>query len=157
MSTNLIKLILGCLLLNLVQVMESTPIAAQTLTPEVMGSISTVHQVATVKLNLLTAQQHSRSRRIQFARNANSAVLENSVVRGTRDIYLLGARARQKMTVSISSVEDNAVFDIIAPNQKTIKQEAKSWSFVLPATGDYRIIVGGTRGNATYRLRVEIN
>jgi hypothetical protein len=77
-------------------------------------------------------------------------------VRGTRDIYLLGAKAGQKMTVSITSLENNAVFDIIAPNLKIIKQEGTSWSTKLSATGDYRIVVGGTRGNATYKLRVQI-
>jgi small-conductance mechanosensitive channel len=60
------------------------------------------------------------------------------------------------MTVSITSVEKNAVFDIIAPNQKMIKQEATNWSAKLPTNGEYRIVVGGTRGNATYKLRVEI-
>lgn len=103
----------------------------------------------------LIAQQN-RTRRIQFARGTSSAVVEDAVVRGTRDTYLLGARARQRMTVNISSVEQNAVFDVVAPNGRVIKQEATSFSGALPVNGDYRIVVGGTRGNATYRLQVSI-
>jgi hypothetical protein len=139
-----IKLILGLLLLNVVQLAVPTPTTARTSTLELAKEAT-----------LLIAQQ-SRTQRIRFARGANSAVVEDAVVRGTRDIYLLGARAGQKMTVSITSVEKNAVFDIIAPNQKMLKQEATNWSAKLPTNGDYRIVVGGTRGNATYKLRVEI-
>ncbi len=34
--------------------------------------------------------------------------------------------------------------------------EATQSSLKLPATGNYEIIVGGTRGNATYKLNVKI-
>lgn len=151
-----LRLLLGFLLLNSFQIVAPTPSTARTSTHELTTGASTVSEVATVKSMLLIAQQSPRPRRIQFARGAKSAVVENSVVRATRDTYLLGAKSGQTMTVSITSLENNAVFDIIAPNQRTIKQEGTSWSTKLPATGDYRIVVGGTRGNATYKLRVEI-
>ena len=109
-----------------------------------------------MKPTLISVQPSSRTRRIRFTRSTSSAVVEDAVVRGTRDIYLLSAKAGQTMTVSITSLENNAVFGIVAPNQKLIKQEATSWSTKLSKTGDYRIVVGGTRGNATYKLRVEI-
>jgi uncharacterized membrane protein len=150
-----VKLILGLLLLNVVQLAVPTPTTARTSTVELTNKTTPVGEVAIVKPTLLIAQQ-SRTQRIRFARGASSAVVEDAVVRGTRDIYLLSARAGQKMTVSITSVEKNAVFDIIAPNQKMIKQEATNWSAKLPTNGEYRIVVGGTRGNATYKLRVEI-
>jgi hypothetical protein len=151
----LFRLILGLLLLNLVQVAASTPIKAQPLTVEISREDSPVGEITTVKPTLVIAQQ-SRTRRVRFARGASSAVVEDAVVRGTRDTYLLGAKAGQKMTINITSVENNAVFDIISPQQKILKQEATRWSTQLSATGDYRIVVGGTRGNATYKLRVEI-
>ncbi len=149
------RLILGLLLLNVVQLAASTPTTAQPWTGEPARVNSNVSEITTVKPTLLIAQQ-SRTRRIQFARGASSAVVKDAVVRGTRDTYLVGAKAGQKMTVTITSVENNAVFDIISPKQKLIKPEAISWSSKLSATGDYRIVVGGTRGNATYKLRVEI-
>jgi hypothetical protein len=104
----------------------------------------------------LLLAQNVRTRRINFARGRSSAVVENAVVRGERDVYLLNAKARQKMTVSITSLEKNAVFDITSPNGKTLRQEATSWSGALPATGQYKIVVGGTRGNASYKLQVGI-
>lgn len=65
------------------------------------------------------------------------------------------------MSIRIMSLEDNAVFDVVAPPNKlgqrrTLKQEAVTWSNTLPETGDYQIVVGSTRGNASYRLQVTI-
>ncbi len=65
------------------------------------------------------------------------------------------------MSVRIVSLEDNAVFDVVAPPngaeaRQTLKQEAVTWSSTLPETGDYQIVVGTTRGNANYRLQVTI-
>lgn len=115
----------------------------------------TVQNGAVGKPRFLIAQQ-SRTRRIQFPRGAVGTVVENSVVRGDRDIYLLRAQRRQTMTLKITSLEQNAVFDIKAPNGEYLKQGVTSWNGVLPRTGDYSIIVGGTRGNATYALDVTI-
>jgi len=115
----------------------------------------TIRNRATANPQFLIAQQN-RTRRIEFARGTNSATVEDAVVRGTRDTYLVNARAGQTMTVSITSTEENAVFDIIAPNRRTLKQEATSFTGKLPARGDYRIVVGGRRGNATYNLQVTI-
>lgn len=124
------------------------------LTKTIMGN-STLQDRATVESTLLIAQR-SRIERIRFARGANSATVETAVVRGTTDTYLVSANKRQTMTVSITSLEKNAVFDIQGPKGRLLKQEGTSWSGVLPSTGDYRIVVSGTRGNATYRLRVTV-
>ncbi|MEA5536914.1 hypothetical protein [Crocosphaera sp. XPORK-15E] len=101
--------------------------------------------------------QSNRTRRIQFDRGATSKTVKDSVVRGTRDIYLVGASAQQTMKISLSSLENNAVFDLVTPQGTVIKKEVTSVNLVLPLNGDYKIIVGGTRGNATYQLYVEIN
>lgn len=105
--------------------------------------------------------QQSRVRRIRFAPGAVSATIEDAVVRGTRDTYLVGASQGQTMTIKIASLESNAVFELKAPPNKvgqrrTLKPEAIRWTGVLPQTGDYQIIVGGTRGNASYKLQVTI-
>lgn len=94
--------------------------------------------------------------RVKFASGANSTTIKQSVIRGERDTYLLGAKQGQQMNLKITSLENNAVFDVTAPDSKIIKQEATTWSGKLPANGDYQIIVGGTRGNATYELTIEI-
>ncbi len=107
----------------------------------------------TVEPTMLIAQK-SRTYRMRFSPGKNGATVNNSVVRGTRDTYIVAAKARQTMRVNISSLEKNAVFDIKGPNGRTLAQERTSWSGTLPATGDYEVIVGGTRGNASYTLRV---
>ncbi len=105
------------------------------------------------------AAQGDRTRRVRFARGRTSTVIKEAVVRGTRDRYILGARAGQTLLVHITSVEDNAVFDIYGPGGKAVldgAQETTDWTGELPRSGDYVIEVGGTRGNATYTLEVTI-
>ena len=101
-------------------------------------------------------------RRIRFARGSSSAAVEGAVVRGERAVYLVGARAGQQMRVRVTSPEENAVFQLHAPGRGGMLRgagetdDATAWSGALPSTGDYRIVVGGTRGNAEYRLTVSI-
>lgn len=107
------------------------------------------------------AAQDGLTKRVRFPRGGTTATLKNSVVRGTRDRYTLGARAGQQMSVRITSVERNAVFTIYTPDGGTLEgagegQDAANWSGKLPAGGDYVIEVGGTRGNATYTLKVTV-
>ena len=97
------------------------------------------------------------AQRVEFAPGTRQTRLENSVVRGDRDVYTLGAQGGQSMTLDIASLEDNAVFDVISPSGTVLAREAMSESLVLPQTGDYTVIVGGTRGNATYTLDIAID
>ena len=101
------------------------------------------------------------TKRIRFAKGKHSATVSNSVVRGDRDTYIAGAGAGQTMTVKITSLEDNAVFQIETPDGEYLDgagetDDAMEFSGELPAKGDYKIVVGGTRGNATYKLTVMI-
>ena len=111
-------------------------------------------------LTTLTAPaQGDRTRRVRFARGRTTTVIKDAVVRGTRDRYILGARAGQTLIVHITSLESNAVFDIYARGGKQVldgAQETTDWTGELPHSGDYVIEVGGTRGNATYTLEVTI-
>ena len=113
---------------------------------------------------------------VNFAKNSNSTVIEASVVRGESDQYFLTGKAGQKMEVSISAVEQNAAFAIYQPGYKAGKdadgileikgaalkgagegEDATAWQGVLPSSGKYLILVGGTRGNATYKLKITIH
>jgi len=66
------------------------------------------------------------------------------------------------MVVTIMSLEDNAVIEII--DKSTGQQlpgaeetaDAKRWEGHLPSSGNYTIIAGSTRGNASYTLKVMI-
>ena len=101
-------------------------------------------------------------RRIKFQRGRTSTVISNAVLRDEIDEYILNARAGQKMKVDISSVEDNASFQITRPDKTQLlpgaafDDDAKHWNGELPESGDYTIEVAPTRGNATYRLKIEI-
>jgi hypothetical protein len=112
-------------------------------------------------LLLLTATivpaQSDRTRRVRFARGRTTTFIKDAVVRGTRDRYVLRAQAGQTLTVHITSLEDNAVFDVLMPGgRRTLAQESNDWTGELPRSGDYTISVGGTRGNATYTLEITI-
>ena len=101
-------------------------------------------------------------KRIKFPRGSSSTVINNAVLRDEIDQYILNARAGQRMKVDISSVENNASFQVTRPDKTQLlpgasfDDDAKHWNGELPETGDYVIEVAPTRGNATYRLKVEI-
>ena len=102
------------------------------------------------------------NKKVRFAKGKSATVIKGAVVRGDRDRYTVGASSGQKMTVSISSLEKNAVFQIYRPGETdTLEgagegEDATRWSGELPDDGNYVIVVGGTRGNATYSLRIAI-
>jgi hypothetical protein len=95
---------------------------------------------------------------------ALSVVAEGNVISGERDRYLLHAQAGQHMTVRISPHDGDSspVFQIFTPGlAHTVegageKDDATEWSGELSKGGDYTIVVGGTRGNASYSLEAAI-
>jgi hypothetical protein len=113
-------------------------------------------------------------KRIQFARGASSAQVRGAVVRGERALYSIEAREGQHVSLRIVSSEKNAVVQVYAPGAKqeirdsvlhisgdTLPgagegDDAAQWAGTLPGSGVYVLVVGSTRGNATYRLTVTI-
>lgn len=72
-------------------------------------------------------------------RGRTATVIKDAVVRGTRDRYILGARRGQTLTVHITSLEDNAVFDIQRVGRSQTldgAQETMDWTGELPQSGD---------------------
>ena len=118
------------------------------------SSLNPISIQAKPSVNIIA--QSDRTRRIQFNQGEISTTVIDSVVRGTRDIYLLRANQSQIMTISLTSLGNNAVFDLVSPDNIILKAEVTDTNLVLPINGDYKIIVGGTRGNANYNLYVEI-
>jgi len=125
----------------------------------------------------LSASTHAAgvAKEIHFAKGRAAATVAGAVIRGERDLYRLSAKKGQSLEVSISAVEDNAVFAIYKPGatvevkdgftdvsgaalaKASETDDAKSWKGHLPASGKYLIVVGGTRGNAEYQLKVTIH
>jgi len=101
---------------------------------------------------------------VRFPKGQTSTVIKETVIRRDVDKYKVGARKGQKMNLHISSLEDNAVFALISPSGQRLNDkdgygespDAKNWQGVLPETGDYLVEVSGTRGNATYELKISV-
>jgi len=57
---------------------------------------------------------------IEFKRGRRNTTLTGRIVRMSFDQYILEATAGQRMTVTIKSVEDNAVFDVYSNDNKNL-------------------------------------
>jgi hypothetical protein len=106
--------------------------------------------------DLLDAATAVHTKQVQFEAGRNSTVINHAVIRGERDVYLLKAQGGQQMKVALSSTEQNATFDVVSPSGDILTTEAQSETVLLPQTGEYQVIVGSTRGNATYELQMTI-
>ena len=110
---------------------------------------------------------------IFFATGSTSGTAGGRVVRGERVLYSLKAIAGQVMTVTLTTPDDNAVFQIYEPNTKISRnddgilefkgkalhgdsEDTTRWHGALPASGLYVISVGSTRGSARYSMDVKI-
>ncbi len=111
---------------------------------------------------------------IRFPPGATGTTISGGVPRGSVAVYAIGAQRGQRMAVRIASVEHNAVFQLYRPGaQVTVAdglttvtgralpgagegEDATAWSGTLPASGDYLVVVGATRGGAAYSLSVSL-
>ena len=112
---------------------------------------------------------------VHFAAGASEITLNGGIPRGERDCYILRAHQGQILTIEQSDTPDtNIVFQIYQPpwrivgspdqmgvGGKTLPgtaegEDARRFSGTLPATGNYLIVVGTSRGSGEYRLRTEI-
>jgi len=112
---------------------------------------------------------------IRFARGAWRVTISGAVIRGERSLYSVDAKAGQRLTVNVSAVENNAVFQLYAPGAHPEQRDygvavvgkalvgaaegddATKWTGVLQQNGAYFVAVGPLRGNATYSLTVAIH
>ncbi len=102
---------------------------------------------------------------LHFARGKNFAMVSGDVVRGDRDVYLIRVHAGQVMSVKLSSLENNAAFDVLEPEARGSREakditggsDISQWQGALSKTGEYKIVVGGTRGNTSYKLQVTVH
>jgi LysM repeat protein len=97
--------------------------------------------------------------RIKFPAGGISATVTGNVTFPNRFYYAAGARAGQQMTVQITSPGQWANFSITSPDGQPLKRvenEDRTWTGILPATGDYLIGVAVPSGTITYNLSVTI-
>lgn len=112
-------------------------------------------------------------REIRFATGSDSATVSDAVERGSRHYYSFVARKGQTAEIRITAVESNAAFTLWRPGvvlgqdrDASIRGHAlpgagegadtNHWQGRLPESGSYVVVVGPTRGNATYQLRLII-
>src|SRR5471032_2162104 len=116
---------------------------------------------------------------IFFARGAASGTgvgtVGGHVLRGEQVLYSLKAAAGQTLTVTLTTPDDNAVFQLYEPDTAIGRdadgllefkgrplhgaepgEDATRWQGRLPRTGTYLIAVGSTRGNARYSMDVKV-
>ncbi len=111
---------------------------------------------------VLYAKEFKKS--LHFAHGKNSAIVSGDVVRGDTDVYLIRVHSGQVISVDLSSLEDNAAFDLLEPRARGSKKEnditegsdITTWKGTLSKTGTYKVVVGGTRGNTSYKLQVTV-
>jgi hypothetical protein len=114
-------------------------------------------------------------KKIFFATGSTRGTAGGHVQRGGRDLYSLTANTGQHLTVTLTTPDDNAVFQIYEPGT-TLGRDADGvlefhgtslhaagdgndptrWSGRLPRTGTYLIAVGSMRGNARYSMDIRI-
>ena len=101
-------------------------------------------------------------KKVRFAKGTSSITIREAVVRGDRDRYYVSAKTGQRMSVKITSLEKNAVFQIYFHGEEESlprageEDDATNWSGQLTIDNEYVIVVGGTRGNATYALTISM-
>jgi len=104
----------------------------------------------------------SSQERIKFSKGEYYTTVYGAVPRGEMYSYLVGGSKGQFMTITVFSPEDNAVFYILRTDTwqymagATEDNPATRWEGILPANGDYQIVVGSNRGGCEYSLQVVI-
>lgn len=95
---------------------------------------------------------------IQIPVGQASVTLQGSIVRGEgAKAYSLAARKGQVLDLGALSAGNAAAFELRDPAGRTISgRDLRALTTVLPETGTYRVVVGATRGNATYSLQVTV-
>ena len=101
-------------------------------------------------------------KQLKFKKSESSALVAGSLLKGEEISYIIKAAKDQKMTVTISSTGNNAIFRIKDRSSRyyldgaTELDDAVTWKGSLPSEGEYKIIVGGISGNTDYTLHVFI-
>lgn len=82
---------------------------------------------------------------------------EGAIVLGTQDAYVVdytNCCTDDTLYANVSSVEENAVFTIYGPGGQVQVAEATSANLFLEQGGEFWIVVGSIRGNATYTIDI---
>ena len=108
-------------------------------------------------VQMQTGESKPASRRVQFKRGTSSTTLQGRASLTMPDTYIVGARAGQVMTVTLTAVSRSVTFMLMTARTTTsLADNTKSWSGTLPETGDYLIVVEGDEKGGTYSITISI-
>jgi len=98
---------------------------------------------------------------VQFQAGTSSATVSGGMLRGeTGPVYGLVASAGQRMEITITSLEENASFDVLTPSGEYLINEIVGQEFefssILPEDGEYLITTNALRGNVSFDLNISI-
>ena len=98
---------------------------------------------------------------VQFQAGTSSATVSGGMLRGeTGPVYGLVASAGQRMEITITSLEENASFDVLTPSGEYLINEIAGQEFefssILPEDGEYLITTNALRGNVSFDLNISI-
>ena len=98
---------------------------------------------------------------VQFQAGTSSATVSGGMLRGeTGPVYGLVASAGQRMEITITSLEENASFDVLTPSGEYLISEIAGQEFefsaILPEDGEYLITTNALRGNVCFDLNISI-
>ncbi len=96
---------------------------------------------------------------IKFASGASSGTVNQSVLRDEADLYRFDANEGQKWALTLTSLENNAIFNLYAPTTGSIttQNDLGGLNGVLEESGTYEICVLSSARNATYELVLTID
>ncbi len=129
----------------------------------------------TAEAAVMAAEPIPSPKPIFFATGSTSGTVGGRVLRGERNLYSVTAGAGQTLTVTITTPDGNAVFQLYEPGTTIGRdsegllefhgqalhgaadgEDATRWQGRLPRSGTYLIVVGSTRGNARYSMDVKV-
>ena len=114
-------------------------------------------EARSMMVHMGTGETKPAYRRVQFRRGASATTVQGKVSVGLPDIYLLGARTGQVMTVQLTAPRQKVRFMIMnSKTTETLADNTTSWTGTLPATGDYHILVDTDGDGRTYSMTISI-
>lgn len=102
----------------------------------------------------------ARNQPIRFDVGPMTVHITGAVVSGQRDYYTLGLMQGELLQVKLTALEANAAFSIKTSEGTPLPgaeegADTISGFWIAPADGEYAIVVGPTRGNASYTLNAQ--
>ena len=96
-------------------------------------------------------------RRVQFKRGTSSTTLQGRASMTLPDTYVVGARAGQVMTVTLTASRSAVTFMLMtARTTDSLANDTRTWTGTLPETGDYIIVVDADERGGTYSMTISI-